>query len=31
MNYNYRTQLDNQRVIHQNSQSVGKLKKGIVF
>ncbi|CAD8079594.1 unnamed protein product [Paramecium sonneborni] len=32
MNYNqYRTQVDNQRMIHQNSQSVGKLKKGIVF
>ncbi|CAD8159525.1 unnamed protein product [Paramecium pentaurelia] len=32
MNYNnYRTQFDNQNVIHSNSQSVGKLKKGIVF
>ncbi|CAK78139.1 unnamed protein product (macronuclear) [Paramecium tetraurelia] len=32
MNYNYyRTQIDNQNAIHSNSQSVGKLKKGIVF
>ncbi|CAD8158114.1 unnamed protein product [Paramecium pentaurelia] len=32
MNYNYyRTQHDSLRVIHQNSLSVGKLKKGIVF